>query len=384
MIMGPAVGAVLHELGAEVIRIEPPGGDPTRWLPGSGAGYFPMYNRGKKSVCIDIRNAEGRQLVHELAARSDVFVENLKPGALAPLQLDYETLQALNPRLIYCAGKGFLSGPYEQRLALDEVVQMMCGLAYMTGPPGRPLRAGASVVDVMGALFGVIAILAALEQRRQTGRGQKVSSALFETGVYLMGQHMAQLAVTGEAAKPMPVRTSAWAIYDVFTTADGDQVFLGIVSDGLWLKFCEAFGLNALAADPRLRHNADRVQARAWLLPQVQTLLAGLGTEVLVARLEFAQLPFARVGRPEDLIADPHLESSGGLMRTALPTGAPALLPILPVELDGHRIFAGQTLPSIGEHTRSILGELGVSATKIDSLARAGIIGEQQRPSEPL
>jgi crotonobetainyl-CoA:carnitine CoA-transferase CaiB-like acyl-CoA transferase len=272
MVMGPAVGAILVDLGADVIRVEPVGGDPTRELRGSGAGYFPMYNRNKKSLCLDLKDPRGLDIAKRLCARADVVIENFRTGAMDKLGLGYEALSADNPRLIYCSEKGFLAGPYEHRTALDEVAQMMGGLAYMTGPPGRPLRAGTSVIDVAGGMFGVIGILAAIEQRHKTGRGQKVSSSLFETTIYLVGQHMAQMAVTGQPAKPMPVRISAWAIYDVFETADNEQVFVGIVSDGLWQKFCESFGQRELGADPQYKTNAQRVNARETLLPQVRAL----------------------------------------------------------------------------------------------------------------
>ncbi len=232
MVMGPAVGHILAGLGAEVIRVEPIGGDQTRRLLGSGAGYFPMYNRGKQSICLNLKSAEGLAIARDLAASADVLVENFRPGALDRLGLDYETLSVANPRLIYCSEKGFLPGPYEDRTALDEVAQMMGGLAYMTGPPGRPLRAGSSVIDVTGGMFGVIGILAALEERHRTGRGQKVIASLFETTIYMVGQHMAQFAVTGKPAAPMPARISAWAIYDVFETQD-EPVFLGVVSDSI-------------------------------------------------------------------------------------------------------------------------------------------------------
>ncbi len=260
MVMGPAVGAILVELGAEVVKVEPIGGDATRQLLGSGAGYFSMYNRNKKSLCLDLKSEDGLAIARRLTSAADIVVENFRAGTMDKLGLGYDALAAENPRLIYCSEKGFLSGPYEHRTALDEVAQMMGGLAYMTGPPGRPLRAGSSVIDVTGGMFGVIGILAALEERHRTGRGRLISSSLFETTVYLVGQHMAQKAVTGQAAKPMPVRISAWAIYDVFETADGEQVFVGVVSDSLWEKFCRAFELHELGANPEYR---DELAARA-------------------------------------------------------------------------------------------------------------------------
>ncbi len=375
MVMGPAVGAVLVELGADVVRVEPVGGDSTRELRGSGAGYFPMYNRNKKSICLDLKNPEGLAVAKQLCQRADVVIENFRTGTMDKLGLGYAALSADNPRLIYCSEKGFLSGPYEHRAALDEVTQMMGGLAYMTGPPGRPLRAGTSVIDVTGGMFGAIGILAALEQRHHTGRGQKVSSALFETTVYLVGQHMAQMAVTGQAAKPMPVRISAWAIYDVFETADGEHVFVGIVSDSLWQKFCESFEQKELGADPAYKTNAQRVAAREVLLPQVRELFKTFRKADLVARLERTGLPFAPIGKPEDMFDDPHLAASGGLGEVTLPDGRKSKLPILPIEMDGRRPTAGGMLAKVGEHSVEVLRSLGLDQARIDALLRDKAVG---------
>lgn len=375
MVMGPAAGAVLVELGAEVLRIEPIGGDSTRELKGSGAGYFPMYNRNKKSICLDLKSPEGLAIARRLCAQADVVIENFRTGAMDKLGLGYDALSQENPRLIYCSEKGFLPGPYENRTALDEVTQMMGGLAYMTGPPGRPLRAGTSVIDVTGGMFGVIAVLAAIEQRHTTGRGQKVSSALFETTVYLVGQHMAQMAVTGRAAQPMPVRISAWAIYDVFETRDNDHVFVGIVSDGLWQKFCDTFGLAELGADPRYKANNDRVAAREVLLPQVRDLFKSFTKAELIPKLERTGLPFAPIGKPEDMFDDPHLAASGGLGATTLPDGRATRLPILPIEMDGRRPSQGGSLARPGEHGEEVLQRLGIGAEDIAALRARKIVG---------
>ncbi|MFM7396696.1 MAG: CaiB/BaiF CoA transferase family protein [Gammaproteobacteria bacterium] len=375
MVMGPAVGAILVELGAEVIRIEPIGGDSTRNLSGSGAGYFPMYNRNKKSLCLDLKSTEGLNIAKRLCSAADVVVENFRNGAMEKLGLGYDDLVKTNERLIYCSEKGFLSGPYENRTALDEVTQMMGGLAYMTGPPGRPLRAGTSVIDVTGGMFGAIAVLAAIQHRHLTGRGQKVSSALFETTVYLVGQHMAQMAVTGQPAKPMPVRISAWAIYDVFETRDGEQVFIGVVSDGLWQKFCEAFSLTVMAADESLKSNTQRVAQREALLPQVRELVKRYSKAELVPILERTGLPFAPIGKPEEMFDDPHLAASGGLGPTVLPDGRATRLPILPIEMDGHRPTQGGTLARPGEHTDEVLSGVGYSADQLRDLRARKVIG---------
>ena len=247
-------------------------------------------------------------------------------------------------RLIYVSHKGFLPGPYEHRTALDEVVQMMGGLAYMTGRPGDPLRAGSSVNDIMGGLFGAIGVLAALAQRERTGRGRQVQSALFENNVLLVAQHMMQFAVTGQPAAPMPARISAWAVYDVFTVRDGEQIFLAVVSDTAWAVFCDAFGFGDLKADPRLATNNDRVRAREWMMPILRERLASRSAAELAAVFERHGLPFAPITRPQDLLDDPHLRASGGLAPIELPDGRPAQAVLLPLTLDGARRLDGRRL----------------------------------------
>jgi crotonobetainyl-CoA:carnitine CoA-transferase CaiB-like acyl-CoA transferase len=338
MVMGPAVGLILADLGANVTRIEPPGGDRTRQLLGSGAGYFPMYNRNKSAVILDLKSEDGKARARATCVKADVVIENFRPGTLHRLGLAYEDLCEENPSLIFCSAKGFLKGPYEHRTALDEVAQMMGGLAYMTGPPGRPLRAGASVIDVMGGMFGAIGILAALQRRHRDSEGAHIACSLFETTAFVVGQHMAQMAVTGEAARPMPVRISAWAVYDVFATKnDDEQVFVGIVSDAQWVKFCEAFGLDDLLNDPALSTNNQRVKARDSFLPGLRELLSEMTREELLAKLEEIGLPFAPIMRPEDMFDDPHLRQ-GGLVEVTMPDGRNIRLPALPLEIDGERM----------------------------------------------
>ena len=372
MVMGPSAGLVLADLGADVVRVEPISGDKTRTLKGSGAGYFAMYNRNKRSIRLNLKSAEGLRVAQELLSDADVLIENFRPGAMNRLGLDYESLSASNPKLIYCSTHGFLKGPYEHRTALDEVAQMMGGLAYMTGPPGRPLRAGASVIDVMGGVWGSVGILAALEERHRTGNGQKIRSSLYESTVFLVGQHIAQYAVTGTPAAPMPARVSAWAIYDVFETGDDEKVFVGVVSDTQWVTFCEDFGFDELFADEHLRANNNRVQERDRILPVVRKKFASMTRAELMQKLESGGLPFAPIAKPEELLDDPHLNQSGGLLDLTLPDGKFVRLPAMPFEMDGERFGARLDPPRSGEHTRDVLTELGYDDEAIDRLVDGG------------
>lgn len=366
MVMGPSVGLILADLGADVIKVEPKGGDQTRHLLGSGAGYFPMFNRNKRSICLDLKSEVGKAAAIALVEGADILIENFRPGTLVRLGLGPDDFAERHPRLIYCSAKGFLTGPYENRTALDEVTQMMGGLAYMTGPPGRPLRAGASVVDITGGMFGVIGILAALERRHRTGRGGDVKCALFETTAFLVGQHMAQEAVTGKAPRPMPDRISAWAIYDVFETRLPDeQVFVGVVSDGQWVAFCEAFGLDAFLADATLATNNQRVEARERILPTVRDCFRALSRAEAVALLERLGLPFAPIATPSDLFDDQHLGAGGGLVDLTLEDGTQTRLPGLPIEVDGSRMPRRLGLPTPGEHGAELLREAGLSEDRI-------------------
>ncbi len=379
MVMGPAAGLMLADLGADVVRIEPVGGDSTRRLPGSGAGYFPMYNRNKRSFCVDLKAPAGLAAVLRLLDGADVLIENFRPGTMDRLGLGHEALAQRNPRLIYCSEKGFLSGPYEHRTALDEVAQMMGGLAYMTGPPGQPLRAGTSVIDVQGGMFGALGIIAALYQRQATGRGQQVVASLYESTAFLVGQHMAQYAVTGKPAAPMPARVSAWAIYQVFETADDSQVFVGVVSDKQWKIFCEAFNLHDFAADRSLDTNNDRVAHKQRILPVIKDTFRRYTKQQLMDKLERTGLPFAPITRPEDLFEDPHLVAGGGLLSITVTDGERAgqqtRLPALPLMMDGARFGIHHDVPRAGQHTREVLTAIGYAAGEIEALLADGVIG---------
>jgi crotonobetainyl-CoA:carnitine CoA-transferase CaiB-like acyl-CoA transferase len=378
MVMGPTCGMVLADLGAEVIKVEPIEGDRTRHLLGAGAGFFPMFNRNKKSIQLNLQNPQGAELARRLCATADVVAENFKPGTMAKYGLDYASLATSNAKIIYASLKGFLPGPYEHRTALDEVVQMMGGLAYMTGRPGDPLRAGTSVNDIMGGMFGAIGVLGALIQRGITGKGQEVQAALFENNVFLVGQHMLQYAITGIAAEPMPNRISAWAVYDVFTVKNDEQIFLSAVSDAQWITFCDILGFADLKADPRYATNNARVELRPTMLPDLRERLKVFTANELAYLFEKAGLPFAPIMKPEELFDDPHLLATGGLANVVLTdgprAGQVAQAALLPFTLDGKRLDVRQHPPKKGQDTNALLNSLGLSSAEIALLKEQGAV----------
>jgi crotonobetainyl-CoA:carnitine CoA-transferase CaiB-like acyl-CoA transferase len=379
MVMGPTCGLILADLGADVVKVEPLTGDNTRELPGSGAGFFVSLNRNKRSLALDLKNERGLNFARRMISRADVLIENFRPGGMEANGLSYESVKAINSRLIYCSLKGFLSGPYEHRAALDEVVQMMGGLAYMTGPPGRPLRAGAPVNDMMGGMFAAIGILSALRQREKTGAGQYIKSSLFENTAFLVSTSMAQFAVTGKPAAPMPARISAWAVYDVFDTADDLQIFVGVVTDTQWRIFCKTFNLADLATDRSLDTNTQRVAARDRVMPRLRALFKSLSRDEAARACEKANLPFAPITRPDELFHDPQLNSPGAMVEVSLPGGGKMSLPALPLEIDGQRLGCRLDIPQIGEHTITIAEEIGIDQQEIDLMMHDGVIATGKR-----
>lgn len=379
VVMGPACGLVLADLGADVIKVEPLAGDKTRTLGAASAGVFTTYSRNKRSVAVDVKDDEGLAFTKRLLREADVLIENFRLGSLEAIGLGYETLRAELPRLVYCSLKGFLSGPYEQRVALDEVVQMMGGLAYMTGPPGQPLRAGASVNDVMGAVFATTGIVSALYERERTGHGKLVKAGLFENCAFLVAQHMARFALTGVEPRPMPLREPGWGIYDIFETGDGEQVFLAVVTDTQWRTFCEAFGLTRLAELETLATNRLRVEARAWLLPELAVDLKQRTLAEICELCEAVGAGFAPIRAPHELFDDPQLSRPEARVDLTLEDGTTTWLPALPIELDGHRPAGGLDPPRLGEHTVDVARELGYSTGEIAALLEAGILVGSRR-----
>jgi crotonobetainyl-CoA:carnitine CoA-transferase CaiB-like acyl-CoA transferase len=375
-VMGPAAGLILADLGAEVIHIEPPTGDTTRQLRGFGVGYFSYFNRNKKCLAVDMKAPEGRAIILKLVESADILLENFGPGTIERLGYDYETLSKINPRLIYCSLKGFLSGPYENRVAMDEVVQMMGGLAFMTGPSGNPLRAGTSIVDITGGMFGAMGAILALYDRERTGRGTFLKSALFETVAFVMGQHMAYSAIMQEPVPPMPERVSAWSVYKLFETRDNDQVFIGIISEKHWQQFCEAYNRKDWLADERLKTNNGRIKERDWFLPEVEKMIRQYTKPEVIAICDKAGICFAPIARPEDLFEDPQLnQGSGPLLETLFPSGVKTKMPRLPLQMGAYDFKKRSDPPArIGTDTRAILDSLGYSEDTIRELSEKKII----------
>ena len=378
LIMGPVTGLILADLGADVIKIEAaPHGDPTRQLSGFASGFSDFFNRNKRSVAVDLKRPESRAVIDALCRDADVLIENFAPGTMDRLGYGYAALTQGHPRLVYCTLKGFLPGPYEQRTALDEAIQFMGGLAYMTGPPGRPLRAGTSVVDLMGGAMAAIAIMAALKERERSGVGQLVQTGLFESVAFLMGQHMAAVAVTGKDLAPMPAREGGWGVYDLFRTADGEDVFVAVTNDSLWQRFCAAFAFVELAADARLTTNAQRLEQRGWLIPHLGGQLAQLPTAAVTERLTRAGIPFGNVATSKSLGTDPHLVDSGALVDIVLRTGETAGLPRLPFRLGEQALGVRRQPPRVGQHTREVLAEAGLGHAQLDALLASGVVAAE-------
>ncbi|MFM7510987.1 MAG: CaiB/BaiF CoA transferase family protein [Bacteroidota bacterium] len=373
-VMGPSAGLILADLGAEVIHIEPVGGDSTRLLKGFGQGFFSFYNRNKKSLAIDIKSPEGKEIIYQLVAKADVLIENFGPGTMDRLAFGYKELKKLNPLLIYNSLKGFMPGPYEKRHAMDEVVQMMGGLAYMTGRPGDPLRAGTSIVDITGGMFGCMGILLALYERGKTGNGKMVRAGLFETTAFVMGQHMALSALTQQPVPPMPARLSPWSIYRIYKTSDLQQVFIGIISEKHWKRFCDVFQRQDWLLDDRLQTNNQRVEAKTWFQPEVEKMIATYSLQQVVYKCDQAEITYAPIAKTEDLFTDEHLNKSGALLDIQLTNGKNALLPKTPIGYEGSDIKLRTQPPRVGEHTEEILAGLGFSSSEIDQLKAKNII----------
>jgi crotonobetainyl-CoA:carnitine CoA-transferase CaiB-like acyl-CoA transferase len=358
MVMGPTCGMILAQLGAEVIKVEPSAGDKTRTLGGMGTAFFPLFNRGKRSVVLDFAKPEDRETMHRLLASADVFLENFRDGQLEKQGLGADELRRQYPQLIVVGHKGFLSGPYEHRPALDEVVQMMSGLATMTGTVAKPQRVGSSANDIMGGMFGVIGILAALYQKRGGAKGADIRIGLFENCLFLVAQHMVEYEMTGNKPRSMPEREHAWPIYDIFETASGERIFIGVVTEGHWQSFCREFGMTEFLDDPALRTTTDRIMARGRIIPRAAEVIKKWNAAALSAVLDRLNICFSPINRPEDLFNDPHVRRPGGLVNNINVDGEPFRVPALPIEWNGASLGEGLKVPVLGADTSAIRAEL--------------------------
>src|SRR5712675_2015126 len=355
MVMGPTCGMILAQLGADVIKVEPPAGDKTRSLGGMGTSFFPLFNRGKRSVVLDFAKAADRETMDRLLASADVFLENFRDGQLERQGLGTAELRKKYPHLIVAGHKGFLSGPYEHRPALDEVVQMMSGLAAMTGTREKPQRVGSSANDIMGGMFGAISILAALYQRRGgRGDGADIRIGLFENCLFVVAQHMVEYEMTGNRPRSMPEREHAWPIYDIFETAGGERIFIGVVTEGHWQSFCREFGLQEFLDDAALRTTTDRILARTRIIPRVAEVIKRRNAAELSATLNRLNICFSPINRPEDLFSDPHVLRPGGLVNNTNANGEPFRVPALPIEWNGANIGEGLKVPALGADTSAV------------------------------
>lgn len=373
IIAGPTAGQILGDLGADVIKIESvDGGDQSRRAPGSNSAVFDFLNRNKRSVALNLKK-EGREIFLKLAETADIVLDNFAYGVVDSLGVGYEVASRKNARLIWLSVKGFLPGPAEARPLLDELAQMMGGLAFMTGPRGQPMRAGASIIDVGAATYGVIGVMAALRQRENSGRGQHITAGLYETSVYWVGQWMSIAQQSEQPAVPMPEmrqgQRMGWGVYRLFETADKVQVFIGLTSNPQWERFCREFAQSELMADPRYQSNSDRVAHRHELAEKISGIVAQVNSVELQRRLELAKVPFAPLRRPDELADESHLEGAGQLMQVQSKTGKTLRLPKIPVKADSIEFELRRNPPHLGEHTREVLLEAGYTEAQIDQLA---------------
>ena len=370
ILAGPWAGQALADLGAEVIKVERPGvGDDTRgwgppFLEGAdgadlGAAYFHATNRGKRSVTLDFDTPEGQAAIRALAARSDVLIENFKLGGLAKYGLDYESLKAVNPRLVYCSITGFgQDGPYAPRAGYDFLVQGMGGIMELTGAAdGEPQKVGVAFADIFTGLYGTIGILAALRRRDETGLGGHVDMALLDTQVSVLANQAMNYLAAGIAPRRMGNAHPNIVPYQVFPAADG-HLIVAVGNDGQFARFCTVLGAPELALDPRHHSNAGRVANRDELCAALAGRTATFARDTLLAALEQAGVPGGPINTIAQVFADPQILHRG--MRAALPEAGGGTVPAVasPIVLDGVRMMADTASPRLGADTEAVLAGL--------------------------
>ncbi|MET1076790.1 MAG: CaiB/BaiF CoA-transferase family protein [Pseudomonas sp.] len=392
VLAGPWAGQILADLGAEVIKVERPGaGDDTRaWGPPflrdaqgdntSEAAYYLSANRNKQSVTLDFTQAEGQRLVRELAARSDILIENFKVGGLAAYGLDYASLKAINPRLIYCSITGFgQSGPYAKRAGYDFMIQGLGGLMSLTGKPdgeagAGPVKVGVALTDILTGLYSTVAILAALAHRDQGGSGQHIDMALLDVQVACLANQAMNYLTTGQAPRRLGNAHPNIVPYQDFPTADGDFI-LTVGNDGQFRKFCEVAGHAEWADDPRFASNAQRVAHRAELIPLIRQATVFRTTVEWVLLLEQAGVPCGPINDLAAVFADPQVLARGLRVEMPHPLGGSVPQVASPIRLSETPVQYRQPPPLLGEHTAEVLQRvLGLSAAELESLAASKVI----------
>jgi crotonobetainyl-CoA:carnitine CoA-transferase CaiB-like acyl-CoA transferase len=373
ILAGPWAGQILADLGADVIKVERQGaGDDTRgWGPPFvaaadggqlGAAYFHATNRGKRSIELDFESEEGRRIVRKLAARSDVLIENFKVGGLAKFGLDYASLAAVNPRLIYCSVTGFgQNGPYAARAGYDLMAQGMGGFMSLTGAPdGEPMRAGVPIADIFTGVYSVVGILAALAERERTGRGRHIDAALVDAQVGVLANQALNYLVSGALPERIGNAHPNIVPYQVFPAADG-FIIIGCGNDGQFAKLCGVLGEPGLAQEACYKTNADRVMNRAKLVAHLSGLTCARARADLLAKLEVVNVPAGPILDLAEVFSDAQVVQRG--MRLDLPCAAAKAGTIpgvrTPIMIDGEGMAAARPAPRLGEHTQEILREIG-------------------------
>ena len=392
VLAGPWCTQLLADLGADVVKVERPGsGDDTRaWGPPylkdaagrdtSEAAYYLSANRGKRSVTVDISKPEGQQLVHKLAAASDIVIENYKVGQLARYGLDYARLAAGNPRLIYCSITGFgQDGPYKDRAGYDFIIQAMGGFMSITGerddlPGGGPQKAGVAVSDLMTGMYTTVAILAAVAQRERTGHGQYIDMALFDTMIAMLANMNMNYLTTGKAPGRAGNAHQNIVPYQVFAAADG-HVVIAVGNDGQYAKFCEIAGRPDLATDPRFAKNAERVRNRAVLVPLLEAIVRERPAAFWAEKLEAAGVPCGPINTIAQALADPQALARGLRIDLPHPTAGTVSLVGMPIRMSASSPNYERPPPLLGQHTDEVLHELaGLHADEIAALRSRGVI----------
>jgi crotonobetainyl-CoA:carnitine CoA-transferase CaiB-like acyl-CoA transferase len=379
-VAGPACTQILGDMGAEVVKVERPGrGDDARaWAPpywGEESATFMSVNRNKRSLAVDMKQAEGRAILERLIARADVLIQSLRAGAVEQLGLGWERANAINPRLVYCSVTAFgTEGPLSDRPGYDPLMQALGGIMSVNGHPGQPpARVPVSIVDMGTGMWAAIAILGALRERDRTGRGANVTTALYETALAWSVLQLNQYFGTGEVPRPQGSGTAMICPYEAFPTRD-DWVMIAAASDALFARACEALGTEGIAGDRRFMDNPARVAHRAELFDALSTVTRTLSSADVLDRLQKVGVPCAPILTVDRVAGEPQTGASGMLISAKHPRLPDYRAVGLPIRWDGVRPPVSRVPPLLGEHTAEVLAELGYDQVTIKELASRHVI----------